>query len=61
MRGARVTHDEVRSAVRGAGLPGLADAEAVVLETDGSFSVVPRATATGPSSLEGVRGHPDRP
>lgn len=40
LRRARVTEEEVLAAVRGAGLAGLADARAVVLETDGSFSVV---------------------
>ncbi len=35
---ARVTKDEIRAAVRGAGLVSLAEVEAVVLETDGSFS-----------------------
>lgn len=40
LRDARVTEDEVLAAVRGAGLAALADAQAVVLETDGSFSVI---------------------
>lgn len=55
MRRARVTDAEVRAAVRAAGLPALADAEAVVLETDGSFSVVRRGHGPGPSSLAGVQ------
>lgn len=52
---ARVTEDEVRAAVRSAGLLTLDKAEAVVLETDGSFSVVQRGEggATG-SSLAGL-------
>jgi uncharacterized membrane protein YcaP (DUF421 family) len=54
LRTARVTADEVRAAVRAAGLPALSDAEAVVLETDGSFSVVRRAEGDVTSSLEGV-------
>lgn len=54
LRRARVTEDEVRAAVRGAGLPALGDAEAVILETDGSFSVVRRADGSGTSSLAGV-------
>ena len=40
MQHARVTEDEVRAAVRSAGLTNLEAAEAVILETDGSFSVV---------------------
>ncbi len=51
----RVTRDEIRTAVRSAGLPSLADAEAVVLETDGSFSVIRRGDGACPSSLEGVQ------
>jgi len=55
LRQARVTQDEIRAAVRGAGLASLAEAEAVVLETDGSFSVIRRSEGGGLSSLEGVR------
>lgn len=37
---ARVTVDEIEAAVRAAGMTTLAEAESVVLETDGSFSVI---------------------
>lgn len=37
---ARVTQDEVRQAARGAGHPSLDDVVAVVLETDGTFSIL---------------------
>jgi uncharacterized membrane protein YcaP (DUF421 family) len=53
---ARVTEKEVQAAIRAAGLAGLGEAQAVVLETDGSMSVVRRGTATGPSSLKSVHG-----
>lgn len=43
LRRERVTEEEVRAAVRSAGLAAMEDAEAVVLETDGSFSVINRA------------------
>jgi len=56
MRRARVTKDELRAAVRSAGSASLCDVEAVVLETDGSFSVVGQREDSGRSSLEGVRG-----
>lgn len=56
LRRARVTEDEVRAVVRSAGLVSLGDARAVVLETDGSFSVVRGAAGNGRSSLDGVRG-----
>jgi uncharacterized membrane protein YcaP (DUF421 family) len=55
LRHARVTEDEVRAAVREAGLLSLTEAEAVVLETDGSFSVVRPDGATGATSLENVK------
>jgi len=42
LRHARVTADEVEAALRGAGVAALEDVESVVLETDGSFSVVRR-------------------
>ena len=52
----RVAEDEVRAAVRSAGLASMNDAEAVVLETDGSFSVVRRGGGTDSPSLDGVQG-----
>ena len=54
MRHARVTEDEVRAAARSEGLAVLDAVEAVVLETDGSFSVVQKSESSGTSSLEGV-------
>lgn len=55
---ARVTVDEVSAAVRSAGLSDLGAVEAVVLETDGSFSVVPQGSGAGASALSDVR-HPE--
>lgn len=40
LKSQRVTKSEIRAAVRGAGIAALEEVEAVVLETDGSFSVV---------------------
>ena len=59
LRRARVTEDEVRAAVRSAGLCDLESVEAVVLETDGSFSVVRGSDGTGASSLADVRSPAD--
>jgi uncharacterized membrane protein YcaP (DUF421 family) len=56
LRRARITEDEVRAAVRAEGLASLEAAEAVVLETDGSLSVVHRSEQEFSSSLTGVRG-----
>ena len=41
LRDERVTNDEIDAAVRAQGLASVRDAREVVLETDGSFSVVP--------------------
>ncbi|WP_244612974.1 DUF421 domain-containing protein [Modicisalibacter radicis] len=54
LRRARVTEDEMRAAVRAAGLASLDEVEAVVLETEGSLSVVRRRSNGEASSLEGV-------
>lgn len=56
LRQARVTQDEVLSAIRSSGLSDVAAVEAVVLETDGSLSVVKRQAESRQSSLAGVRG-----
>lgn len=40
LRRTRVTEEEVRAAIRGGGHAALEDVQAVVLETDGSFSIV---------------------
>jgi uncharacterized membrane protein YcaP (DUF421 family) len=47
-----VTAGEVRQAVRSQGIGGLKLVEAVVLETDASFSVIPGAQAGSGSALE---------
>ena len=55
LRRARVTEGEVRAAVREAGVCDLAVVTAVVLETDGSLSVLRRGEGEGLSSLADVR------
>ncbi len=54
MRQQRVTVAEVRQAVRASGSGSLGDVAAVVLESDGSLSVVPRAKAGDRSALSDV-------
>lgn len=55
LRDERVTHDEVRSAVRKQGVLSMEEVAAVVLETDGTFSVIQRSNENRPkSALEGV-------
>ena len=46
MRQERIVHAEIRAVVREQGLASLEEVEAVVLETNGGFSVVPRTEAT---------------
>lgn len=62
LKKARVTEDEVRAAVRTSGRAEMDRVEAVVIETDGSFSVIGQDADGGESSLEGVTlpGRPDR-
>ena len=58
MRRARVTEGEIRAAVRAQGLTALEDVEAVVLETDGSVSVLPARGSSG-SAMRDVQGYDD--
>ena len=55
LREQRVTTDEIRQAVRATGNGDLADIAAVVLESDGSLSVITASQAGDRSALEGVR------
>lgn len=56
MRRERVARVEVLAAVRGQGVAEIAEVEAVVLETDGSFSVIRKGAS--PGSLGNVSGYP---
>lgn len=61
LRQQRVTREEVVSALRAAGVARVEDAAAVVLETDGTLSVVPgsaRPEDAAMSVLDGVRRAP---
>lgn len=55
LREQRVTEDEIRQAVRATGSGDLADIAAVVLESDGSLSVISSSKAGSRSALDGVR------
>lgn len=50
----RVTSSEIRQAVRSHGIGDLSDVAAVVLETDGTFSVIPRGKAGSRDALQDV-------
>jgi uncharacterized membrane protein YcaP (DUF421 family) len=57
MRRERVTQEEILAAMRGSGAAAPSDVDAVVLETDGSFSVIAGAAAGGEvGTLRYVRG-----
>lgn len=49
LKGNRVTDEEVRAAIRAAGCAAITDAQAVVPETDGTFSVVRLEAQTQPA------------
>lgn len=51
----RITVDEIRQAVRAAGIGDLSMVAAVVLESDGSLSVIAAEQAGNRTALEGVR------
>lgn len=54
----RVASEEVRAAIRAAGFSLLEDVEAVVLETDGSFSVLPAIARKATSAAQDVANYP---
>lgn len=58
MRSERVTEEEVLSAVRSQGMADFGAVDAVVLETDGSFSVVAGGPSPAATSLRFVDGAP---
>ncbi|RPF72538.1 DUF421 domain-containing protein [Aurantiacibacter spongiae] len=56
MRDERIMRIEVMSVIRKQGYADLEDIAAVVLETDGDFSVIPRSNASTRSALETIPG-----
>lgn len=59
MRRERVTKEEILSAIRNRNLKTFDEVDSVVLETDGTLSIVWRKTDGERSSLSDVPGHPD--
>lgn len=53
----RVTEDEARAAVRSQGLPNMESVAAVILETDGSMTVLSNQDGRELTSLKGVAHH----
>ena len=60
MREARVTEGEIRAALRNQGIANFDRAAAVVLETDGSFSVIPELGEGDATALVDVKGFEPR-
>lgn len=60
MKNERLTRGEVCAAVRSSGAASLGEVHAVVLETDGSISVIKVEGTTDNSALEGVDGWSER-
>jgi len=58
-RAPRVSEEEVLQAVRQQGFASVADVHAVVLETEGSFSVIGTASKNEESALRNVSGWRD--
>lgn len=58
MKRARVTHDEVLAAVRQQGHGSLENIDAVILEADGSLSVIPASQAGNRSAYGALPGSP---
>lgn len=56
MRNERITHDEIVAAIRLEGIPEIEQAEAVVLEADGSLIALKRSTTGKATALNTVRG-----
>jgi uncharacterized membrane protein YcaP (DUF421 family) len=54
MKRQRIAEAEVRMAIRAAGVAAVEEIEAVVLETDGSFSVIKKAATNSRSALKDV-------
>lgn len=55
MRRQRVTESEIRAAIRSKGFASIEEIEAVVLETDGTFSVVKKSVGGSRTALEDVK------
>lgn len=61
MRSKRVKREEVLQAIRSDGFSRLEEVEAVILGTDGSFSVLEKDPQNRATALSNVDGMPDNP
>lgn len=58
LREQRVTREEVRAAMREQGIARVEEVEAVILETNGSFSVLPATEHVATTARDDVAGYP---
>lgn len=58
MKAERVNEEEILQAVRTAGTGGLANVQAIILETDGSLSTIEKSPANPSGLLRNVTGYP---
>jgi uncharacterized membrane protein YcaP (DUF421 family) len=58
LRSERVNPVEVRAAVRASGMRSMDEVEAVILETDGSFSVLSRGSGPATAANQDVENYP---
>lgn len=58
LRAQRVTAGEVRAAIRSQGISQMSEVEAVILETDGSFSVLNKTAHPATAAIDDVTNYP---
>jgi len=58
LRSQRVTHEEVRAAIRNQGISQMSEVEAVILETDGTLSILRTTNQTVTTALSDVDNYP---
>ena len=58
LRSQRVTPEEVRAAIRAQGIGQMSEVEAVILENDGSFSILRTTVQPATTAINDVRNYP---
>jgi len=58
LRSQRVTNEEVRAAIRSQGISQMSEIEAVILETDGSLSILRATKQPVTTALDDVNNYP---
>ena len=58
LRSQRVTQEEVRAAIRNQGISQMSEVEAVILETDGTLSILRTTNQTATTAINDVNNYP---